>query len=125
MKTSISLKIGAGFSLGLVVLLVIGVLSFRNTSSLIRASEEVTHTHQILQELESISGLLTDAAYGQRGFIITGDSAYLEPFSGASTAITATFKDLHELIRSPDQQHRLDALEPLVTARLAMVRASS
>ena len=121
MKLSIGLKIGSGFAFGLAALVILGVLSFGNTTALIRSSEEVDHTRQILQGLESITGLLTDAAYAQRGYIITGDASYLGPSNGAQASIDSTFRDLRILVSNPAQRTRLDALEPLVNARLGIV----
>jgi methyl-accepting chemotaxis protein len=124
MKWSIGMKIGAGFALGLAILVVLGVLSYRNTTELIASADKVTHTYQILGKLESIIGAITDAETGQRGYIITGDDAYLEPYNGATAVIDATLKDLRQLIKDPGQQKRLDALEPLVTARLDIIRVN-
>jgi methyl-accepting chemotaxis protein len=120
MRWSIGLKIGSGFAFGLATLIVLGVLSFRNTNALIRSSESVNLTRQILEELQSTASLLTDAAYAGRGYVITGDSSYLEPYNGAKAAIDSTFKDLADLVKDPGQRSRLKALEPLVIARLGI-----
>ena len=123
MRWSIGLKIGSGFAFGLAALVVLGVLSYRNTTTLIRSSEEVSRTHRILQELESTTSLLTDAAYAERGYIITGDTSYLEPYNGATAAIDAALRDLGIQIRNPAQHTRLDALARLVNNRLGIVAA--
>jgi methyl-accepting chemotaxis protein len=67
-------------------------------------------------------GTLTDAAYAQRGYIITGDDTYLEPYTTATEAVDKDLKDLRQLISNPGQLTRLDALEPLVTARLELIK---
>jgi methyl-accepting chemotaxis protein len=123
MRVSIGVKIGAGFAFGLAILVVLGVLSYRNTTTLIASSEAVVRTYQILQDLGSISGLLTEAAYGERGYVITGNVAYLEPYNGVSAELSAKFKDLQQLITVPEQRSRLNALQPLVDARLEDIRA--
>ena len=122
MKWSISAKISSGFALGLAILVVLGVLSYRNTTELIAAAESVKRTFQVLGKLESIISAITDAETGQRGYIITGEDAYLEPYNGATAAIDTTLKDLRQLIKDPGQQKRLDALESLVTARLDIIK---
>ena len=51
------------------------------------------------------SSLLKDAETGQRGFVITGDEAYLEPYRGAVDALPGTLEDLRELTAdNPNQQ---------------------
>ena len=123
MKWSIGTKIGAGFALGLASLVVLGVLSYKNTTELIADAQNVSHTYQVLGKLESIISTITDAETGQRGYIITGDDAYLEPYRAAIAGVGTILKDLRQLIRDPDQQKRLDALAPLVTARLEIISA--
>ena len=123
MKWSIGAKISSGFALGLAILVVLGVLSYRDTTGLIASVESVKRTYQILGKLESVINEMTDAETGERGFIITGQDTYLEPYNTAVTEVGATLKDLHQLIVVPSQQKRLDALEPLVAARLDTIKA--
>lgn len=40
----------------------------------------VIHTHEVLEETKSLLSLMTDAETGQRGFLLTGDAAYLESY---------------------------------------------
>ena len=44
MKSSVGTKIGAGFALALLMLVMVGVSSYRNTSSLLDAAEWRSHT---------------------------------------------------------------------------------
>ncbi|MGA2615921.1 MAG: CHASE3 domain-containing protein [Spirochaetia bacterium] len=123
MKWSIGTKISSGFALGLAILVVLGVLSYRDTTGLIASVESVKRTYQILGKLESVISDMTDAETGERGFIITGQDTYLEPYNTAVAEVGVTLKDLHQLIVAPSQQKRLDALEPLVRARLDIAKA--
>ena len=123
MKWSIGTKISSGFALGLAILVVLGVLSYRDTTGLIASVESVKRTYQILAKLESVISEMTDAETGERGFIITGQDTYLEPYNTAVAEVGVTLKDLHQLIVAPSQQKRLDALEPLVRARLDIAKA--
>ena len=98
MKWSIGAKISSGFALGLAILVVLGVLSYRDTTGLIASVESVKRTYQILGKLESVINEMTDAETGERGFIITGQDTYLEPYNTAVTEVGATLKDLRQLI---------------------------
>jgi signal transduction histidine kinase len=46
------------------------------------ATAEVLTTHQLIDHLNAMRTRLLDAETGQRGFVITGDSAYLQPYRG-------------------------------------------
>ena len=47
----------------------------------------VAHTHQVRTELADLLSELKDAETGQRGYVITGDESYLEPYKSALGAI--------------------------------------
>ncbi len=123
MKWSIGVKISSGFALGLAILVVLGVLSYRDTTGLIASAENVKHTYKILEELAQIIKVMTDAETGERGYIITGEDAYLDPYNTAVGEASATLKDLQQLILVPSLQKKLDDLVPLVTTRLDIAKA--
>lgn len=118
MRWSIGKKIGSGFGLALVALIVVGGVSYDSTSKLIDSAEWVRHTHEVLNELDNLLSAFTDAETGQRGYIITGQARYLEPFRGSRDAVDQQLKRLRDLTSdNPRQQQRLTALEPLVSSK--------
>jgi methyl-accepting chemotaxis protein len=118
MKWNVGTKIGAGFGLALAILVAIGGVSYRSTATLTNTAELVTHTHQVLEYLDAVVSDMQDAETGQRGYIITGEERYLEPFRAAQGAITQDVKALRNLTRdNVNQQRRLDMLEPLINGK--------
>ena len=125
MKWSIGVKIGTGFALGLAMLAVLGVLSYRNSTELIQTVEQRKHSNLVRRGIDSVMQELLDAQGGQRGFIITGDESYLQPYTAATASIDASLKDLRQLTAGdPAQEKRLDALAPLVSQRLERLKAT-
>ncbi|HKX28298.1 MAG TPA: CHASE3 domain-containing protein, partial [Blastocatellia bacterium] len=123
MKWSVGTKIGAGYGVALAALLIIGVVSYRATTSLIDAAEWRSHTYEALHNLEELSSLLKDAETGQRGYIITRDESYLEPYRTAVGLIDRGSRNLRSLLAdNPAQQRKLDALEPLIASKLAELK---
>ncbi len=111
-------KIAAGFGVSFLLLAVIGFVAYRSIDTLARTSVMVTHTHDVLNQLSFLLGRMTDAETGQRGFVITGDDAFLEPYRGASDDVTRTIADLRSLTSdNPAQQRRLDQAEQLIAAK--------
>ena len=105
MKWTIGTKIGGGFTLALAALLVIGLVSYRSTSELIETAGLVTHTHQVLENLEQLLSTMKDAETGQRGYLITGEDRYLEPYTSALGQIDQTLKEIRELTQdNPNEQ---------------------
>jgi len=116
----IGTKIGASFTLGLAIFATIGIISHRNTTKLIATARLETHTYQVLGELEDLKIKLADAETGQRGYVITGDRSYLEPYNAAIKVLEPEVKDLRRLTAdNPNQQRQIDALEPLLANKLA------
>jgi methyl-accepting chemotaxis protein len=116
-------KIAAGFALSFVLLLAIGTVSYRSISKLTSTSQWVTHTHEVLEHIAAVVSLLKDAETGQRGYIITGDEAYLEPYHTGSAEVLNVVKDLRQLTAdNPNQQKRIDAAERIVAAKLAELK---
>jgi len=52
---------------------VVAIISFRNSEKFIDTNQWVNHTHEVLYELDQISGSAVDAETGARGFVITGE----------------------------------------------------
>jgi PAS domain S-box-containing protein len=85
-----------------------------------KANAWVSHTHDVLGTLQAVRSSLLDAETGQRGFIITGDPAYLEPYLAGVNAVSERLEDLAELIRdNPAQQQRISAMKPVIARHLS------
>jgi hypothetical protein len=108
MKWSIGSKIGSGFGLALVALMIVGAVSYNSTAKLIDSAEWVGHTHEVLNALDDLLSGIKDAETGQRGYVITGEARYLEPYQGAREVVDQRLKSLRELTPdNPIQQQRL------------------
>jgi PAS domain S-box-containing protein len=108
---SIRAKIGAGLATALLVL-VVGAASYVAVGRSGRAATAVAHTDSVLIEREKVLSALKDAETGSRGYLLTGDTAFLEPYKGANTEFTASLDRLRVLTAdNPVQQRRLDSLE--------------
>jgi CHASE3 domain sensor protein len=116
-------KIAAGFALSLVLLIAIGTVSYLSITKLMRTSEWVAHTHEVLERIDNVLSSLKDAETGQRGYVLTGDEASLEPYHAGSDQVLDAIKDLRKLTAdSSNQQRRVDAAEPLIAAKLAELK---
>lgn len=116
-------KIAVGFALSFVLMAMIGLLAFRSINTLSNTSQVVAHTHLVLERLADVLNVLQDAEIGGRGYIITGDDSFLQPYQNAETKILTVVKDLRVLIAdNPAQQKRLTQAEPIITAKMALTK---
>src|SRR5690348_7733696 len=97
MKGSTEKKIGVGIAVVLAALVINAFISYRAMRRVITNNEGVTHTHEVLTELEATLSTMIDAETGQRGFLITGENAYLEPYQTALAQIDVHLLNLKRL----------------------------
>jgi CHASE3 domain sensor protein len=70
-----------------------------------------------------VVSLLKDAETGQRGYILTGDEAYLEPYHAGSGEVLNVVRELRKLTAdNANQQKRIDTAERLAAAKLAELK---
>ncbi|HIK15529.1 MAG TPA: response regulator [Leptolyngbyaceae cyanobacterium M33_DOE_097] len=122
-RFKIGTRIGAGFALGLAILTVLGVLSYRATTNLIRNSQQEKKSYQALGYLNELEAELANAETGQRGYLITGQNRYLEPYNEALKEIDSKYMALRQLtVEDANFQSRLAALKPVIDSRLTRLR---
>ncbi|MEI2582533.1 CHASE3 domain-containing protein [Scytonema sp. PRP1] len=119
MKRAIRKQLRAGFGMVLAVVVVNAVISYQNTLKVIENEYWVAHTHQVLTELENTLSTLKDAETGQRGYVLTGDKHYLEPYFAALSQINGNIKNIRQLTAdNSSQQRRILSLERKVAEKL-------
>jgi PAS domain S-box-containing protein len=110
----------AGFVIATAILVFVGWLSYRNTARFAEATQWREHTYEVLNSLDNVVGRLSDAETGQQGYLLTGKEAYLEPYRAAITNANQTIGSLKNLTSdNPNQQKRIQSLEPLVARKSA------
>ena len=113
---SVGKKLTGGFGLALLILLCIAGVSYWNLTLLVENAYWVAHTNQVLENLEEILSLLTDSQTGQRGFLLTRQERYLEPYSTAQEKLSQRIKEGQRLTSdNPKQKSRFDALDAVIT----------
>jgi methyl-accepting chemotaxis protein len=113
-------KLAAGYGMAGLIFLVVAVVAFRTTSALIENNDAATHSYEARAAFERLLSDAKDAEDGQRGYLLTGDDTYLEPYRSAQTALTTDLDALHRLVAGDSaQQNALAAMEQTLTAKLA------
>jgi two-component sensor histidine kinase len=87
------------------------------------ADSAVIHTLDVKQAISEIAAEMSGAESGQRGYLLTGDPAFLQPYRSTSASIMQRLSDLQLLVtdNSPQLQ-RIDSLMPLVDLRLQTIQ---
>jgi methyl-accepting chemotaxis protein len=120
MKWTVGAKIGGGFGLALVIVVVLGAVTWRSTTGLLGTADYVAQSYRTHTQLADVLSLLNGAESSQRGFILTGQDYYLEPYRTARASVNEGIEGLKKLIgQDANQQRRLEVLGTLVASRWA------
>ena len=112
-----------GFFASILLLAGVGAYWYRTFQNWNKATQILEHNYEILQSTEDVLSLLKDIEVGQRGFIITRDSAFFAPFEHAVVALPLELYRLDSLL--PDtkaQQQWANKLHLLVQKRIYYAR---
>jgi signal transduction histidine kinase len=104
---------------GFIVLVTMSLTSLWLARESDKASEEVAHTLEVNTTIVLYQGALRRAESGQRGYLLTGDPAYLADYEIGARRLWEIYPDLERLIAdNPEQQQKLAGLQPLVQAKM-------
>lgn len=119
MNKSLNRQITAGIGIALGLLSFNAATSYRNTLKLVENEAWVSHTHRVLTELEATFSTVKDAETGQRGYLLTGEERYLEPYHSAIARVNVQVAGLQQLIVDKQQQQRARNLKIAIDSKLA------
>ncbi len=110
------------FLASIVLLAIIGVVSYRAVRTLIANNESVTHTQEVLEQVEGIHTLLLQVETDARGFLLTGADVYKTVYEKNLVEIPRRLERLREKTKdNASHQQRLDTLERAVQSRLELL----
>ena len=116
-------RIAGGIGLASVILALVGGVSYQSLTKLIETNNLAAQTQERLTKLEELLSQVKDAETGQRGYLLTGDDRYLEPYKTAIANLNQEIKALKKLAANyPNKQKQLDALESLIKNKLAELK---
>ena len=117
---SIGKKIALGFGLSLLVLLTVAFVAFQGAQQLIQTLDGLVESREKARAVREVRLLLVNAETGQRGFLLTGEQRYLEPYERAARELDDSLRTLHEALGDdPEQRARMARVEPLIRDKLA------
>ena len=108
-----------GFILILILIVGIGMESYKNLDDVYKASESRGNTYKILNNLEEVISILSRAEESQRSFLITGEEHYLQPFINARADLEKNLSELSNLTIDDTVKYRsVDTLKSLIESRM-------
>ncbi len=119
----VALPLASG-GLVLCALLAVAWAAVSSVDRLREQGRRVNHSEQVVSQSEALLSVATDAETGVRGYVISGEEAYLEPYLAAVARLGEHQRRLDGLVAgSPAQGQRVAALQALVAERFALLEA--
>ncbi|MFL5807828.1 MAG: CHASE3 domain-containing protein, partial [Roseiflexaceae bacterium] len=114
-----------GFTIAFALLIGIGVLGYQQNAALVRDANAVSRTHQVIARLANLMGAEDVADSDVQLAAVTHAPDTIAAAHAAIVRIAPALADLHTLTAdNPNQQQRLDRLEPLLRAHVADLEAA-
>jgi methyl-accepting chemotaxis protein len=107
-KLSIAKKLGAGFGLIIAIICILVYVARHGFSEVDNSVKWNIHTYQVLDSANDLLISLTNIETGMRGFALSGQDDFLEPYNAGKNAFEQSWTKLKELTSdNPVQQNRL------------------
>ena len=115
----------AGLVVVFLALTIIAFLFNRAADVVVRSQQMISHTYAVKAQLERVMSLVVDAETGGRGYVITGQDNYLEPYQRARGQIDQELATLEALANdNSTQRERLQQLKPKIREKLEIVKGA-
>ena len=109
----------AGFVVAALATLVIAIVNFRSAEARADAVHAMDRTSLAMRQLNFFNVAVRDAETSQRGYLLTGDMAYLQPYQQAVTALSKHLAELEFSSKDyPTHQQLVTQLEELTQLKL-------
>jgi len=113
-NTQIRTKILIGLTIPIVMLVLVAIGVYYYTNQVIKNFEWVTHTNEVIANVNELAKALVDMETGERGFLLSGDDKFLEPYNKGQLNFDILIGKLKiKVSDNPVQVSNLEQLEHL------------
>jgi PAS domain S-box-containing protein len=105
-------------------LVLVGLVFNRDTEALRVQKAEIDRVTAVLQANQDLLSALQDIETGQRGYLLTGDRSYLDPYQAAKRRMAGILDRLSSRVVRPDQKARVERLRALTLEKMVDIEAT-
>ena len=114
LKTPVSRYLTVAFALIVTLILGVSIYSFYTFEQLISNARLLSHSSEVINQTQSMLSFAIDMETGQRGFVITGDEDFLNPYYKAQDTIEVVLNKLNELTEGKPSKERVKIIKDLM-----------
>ena len=105
------------------LLLVLLIAAYKNLVGYVKQNEEIRHSHAVLNELREVLSIVKDAETGARGYMLSNDNSYLQPYDKATATLAEHVGSLMNLMASDNwSEQELKDLLAQIDVRMSLLR---
>jgi PAS domain S-box-containing protein len=120
MIESLDRKFLFAFLFSLLLLFTISIISYTFINKQRESSYWVDHTKDVIIELNSLLTTINEAIRSQRGYVLSGNPTFLEPYLNSEATANQKLEKISELVENnPIQTQRLDTLKNLINVKFS------
>lgn len=106
------------FVISLIVITITALVSYKHITNLNKSRDLVIHSYEVQLELERIISYVKDAETGYRGYLLYGDSLFLDSYAFSREKVNSTYLKLQKITAdNTTQQQKLKELHHLIVLR--------
>lgn len=110
------------FLAALIVLISVSLMTYRNLDNYINEVKLVRHSSLVFRVVENVLSAVKDAETGHRGYQLTGDTSYLEPYHSSIQELPEMLRELDSLVQDNFLQTRyVDTLQQLIKHQYLLI----
>jgi signal transduction histidine kinase/CHASE3 domain sensor protein len=110
------------FLAALIVLISVSLMTYRNLDNYINEVKLVRHSSIVFRLVEKVLSAVKDAETGHRGYQLTRDSSYLEPYHISINELPEMLRELDSLVEdNPIQKQYVDTLQVLINNQYLLI----
>jgi PAS domain S-box-containing protein len=114
-------RVQLAFGSAIVILLVVGAVSYRGIFLSSESDRWVRHSHEVLENLDHLVADMERIESSDRGFALTGEVVYLESYRASAVSAGQDAAAVRDLTKdNPEQQLQLPALEEVMTQKMRL-----
>ncbi|MBO9707299.1 MAG: response regulator [Caulobacter sp.] len=122
-RSNVEIWSSLALALVLAFFLISGTIAYRNIQMLRTNNQAIMHSHKVLIAIDDLLSTTQDAETGQRGYLLTGNDRYLEPYQRAVTDVTSRLDTVASLTKdNAAQQANIVQLRRHIDAKLEELR---
>ena len=113
------------YALALLLLFGVGWAALSASGQLRNTLAEIMRLQEATKQMSALMQMTVDLESGQRGYLLTGDDQYLEPYAAAEVAVDQKLADVDTALRDyPDSRAELAAIREMLRKKRGELAAT-